>query len=80
MQNTSLMISSESEKLFVKQLFRITDYHMVQNMGFVHANSDASFGWDLGYTMRDLIHHMYIHWMEIFVELELGKRNMLSDD
>ena len=70
---------SESEKLFVKQLFRITDYHMVQNMGFVHANSDASFA-DLGYTMRDLIHHMYFHWMEIFVQLELEKRNMLSDD
>ena len=67
----------EKEKVIVKQLIRITDYHMVENLGFVHPNSDELFP-DVGYNMKELVHHMHIHWMKIFVELELEKKRALE--
>ena len=60
-----------------KTAVRITDYHMVENLGFVHPNSDDLFP-DVGYNMKELVRHMHIHWMKIFVELELEKKRALE--
>jgi hypothetical protein len=70
---------NDEEKTLLNRLIYITDYHMKQNLGFVKLNRNELFP-DLGYTMDELMEYMHILWMEIFVQLELEKRNMPRDD